>query len=274
MKWYLFAKFFREMSADALMDYCLSEGIDGPTVLVRDGYWTEPCNLRETLPGFAACARRHGLALKYADTPIDFENERAAEEAYGLLADSGVELIRLAYLQRGGDKNPRAFEDMGRRFAEKACRYGEKFGVRSVIQLHGGFYPHNATAAWGMVRGLDARYIGVKIDPGNSFAQEGTEYFPYQIRLLGEYVAALGAKDACALRIGGDGSDKGWRKPFVPAFAGQSDYGQVFPVLREIGFDGPAVLMPFYHEDNLALLKQDFTKEIAYLKEQAAKAGY
>lgn len=274
MKWYLFAKFFKDLSQDELMQYCLQEGIDGPTAMVRDGYWTSPDRLKETLPGFVTCARAHGLEVRYADTPIDFVDEKKAEEAYDLLAQNGIELIRLAYILRNGDADPRSFETIGLRFAEKACRFGEKYGVRSVIQLHGGFFPHNATAAWHMVRNLDPRYVGIKIDPGNNFAQEGYEHFPYQIRLLKEFIAALGAKDACALRIGHGDECKGWVKPFAPAFAGQTDYPTVFSVLHEIGFNGPAVLMPFYNEDNLTRLKQDFTKEIAYLKGCAAQAGY
>lgn len=267
MKWYLFAKFFTEMTQDQLMEYCVQEGIDGPTALVRDGYWTAPDKLAETLPGFVACAKKHGLEVKYADTHIDFADMYKAEKDYDTLAANGIELIRLQYIERNGDKNPREFADVGRRFAETACKMGEKHGVRSVIQLHGGFYPHNATCAWGCVKDLDPRYIGIKIDPGNNFAQEGYEHFTYQIRLLGEYIAALGSKDACALRVW-DGLDetKGWQKPFMPAFAGQANYKQIFGLLKEINFQGPAVLMPFYHEDNLQRLKKDFTKEIQYLK--------
>ncbi len=117
-----------------------------------------------------------------------------------------------------------------------------------------------------MVRDLDPRYIGVKIDPGNNFAQEGYEHFTYQIRLLKEYIAALGAKDAAPLRIGHPDIDKGWIRPFLPAYAGMADYKSIFSLLKETGFAGPAVLMPFYHEDNPELLMKDFEKELAYLK--------
>ena len=269
MKWYLFPKFFRQMNADELMAYCAREGIDGPTAMVRDGYWTPPDRLKDTIGSYVACAKKHGLEVKYADTPIDFKDPKASEEAYDILSSNGIEMIRLAYIERDDDRNPRALEDIGRRYAETAARYAEKYGVRSVIQLHGGFYPHNASAAWPLVKDLDPRFIGIKLDPGNNFAQEGYEHFGYQIRLLGEYIAAIGAKDGAPLRIGDPDVAKGWVRPFVPAYAGMADYKSIFPILKETGFTGPAVLMPFYHEDNPELLMKEFTKEIAYLKSAA-----
>lgn len=251
------------------MEYCVKEGIDGPTAMIREGYWTEPERVEQTLAEYVACARKHSLEVKYADTPIDFADEKKTEAMYAALAENGIELVRLAYVDRDGDRNPRSLEDAGKRFAQKATQYAEKYQVRSVMQLHGGFYPHNASTAWNIVRDLDSRYIGIKLDPGNNFGWEGYEHFGYQIRLLGEYIAALGAKDAGLLRIGDPATEKGWVRQFLPAYAGCVDYENIFPILKEIGFTGPAILMPFYHEDNPAKLMSEFSKEISYLKNAA-----
>ena len=271
MKWYLFAKFFQSLTPDALMEYCAREGLDGPTALVREGYWTPPEALKETLPGFIQCARKHGLEVKYADTPIDFADAKATEESYAVLADAGIEKLRLAHIVRG-DRDPRTLSDLGRRYAETACEMGRKYGVQSILQIHGRCYPLNATSAWPLVKDLDPRYVGIKLDPGNNYCQEGYEQFPYQIGLLKEYIAALGAKDACALRTGEEGDQKGWKTYMVPAYAGQTDYVEVFRLLYAVGFDGPAILMPFYEEFNLPALQRALTREIAYFKKCAAKA--
>ena len=76
MKWYLFPKFFRQMNEEELMEYCARDGINGPTAMVREGYWIPPDKLKETLPGYVACAEKHGLEVRYADTPIDFRDEK------------------------------------------------------------------------------------------------------------------------------------------------------------------------------------------------------
>ena len=131
----------------------------------------------------------------------------------------------------------------------------------------------NATAAWPLVEGLEPAHIGIKLDPGNSLAQEGYEYFPYQIDLLGEYVAALGAKDGCSLRNQPfDDEAKGWKRVFAPATEGQTNYPLIFRELCRAGFDGPVILMPFYHENDEAARTSVLKKELLYLKTNAAAA--
>ncbi|NLE12220.1 MAG: sugar phosphate isomerase/epimerase [Clostridiales bacterium] len=272
MKFYLFAKFFTQMSVPELMEYCASAGIDGPTALVREGYPLPPDMLAEGLPGYIAEAEANGLEVKYADTPIDFNDPALSDRMFGILAQNGIELIRLQYISKNSPDGPRALAGLGRRFAETAAEYGRRHSVRSVIQLHGGFYPHNATAAWPMVKDLDPRYVGIKIDPGNNLAQEGYEHWDYQVGLLGEYIAALGAKDAAHLRNGDpDSPSKGWSRPFVPAYEGMADYRRIYSLLHAAGFASgesaiPSILMPFYHEKEPELLMRCLEKEIKYLK--------
>lgn len=52
MKHYLFAKFFTHLSANELMDECAKLGIDGPTLLIRDGYWVSNDNMETELEKF------------------------------------------------------------------------------------------------------------------------------------------------------------------------------------------------------------------------------
>ena len=49
MKNYLFPKLFKGMSARALAEYCLSHGIDGPTLMIRDGYAVQQNDMFETV---------------------------------------------------------------------------------------------------------------------------------------------------------------------------------------------------------------------------------
>ena len=72
----------------------------------------------------------------------------------------------------------------------------EKAGIKAIVQIHGMMYPHNATSAYMALKDLDPTHIGVKLDPGNNVQQEGFELWNYQIPLLGEYISALGVKDA------------------------------------------------------------------------------
>ena len=52
MKHYLFAKNFKDFSADQLMEKCCFYGIDGPNALIRNGYWINESNLKTETPKF------------------------------------------------------------------------------------------------------------------------------------------------------------------------------------------------------------------------------
>ena len=270
MKFYLFAKFLQHLSCDQLMETCASLGIDGPTALIRDGYWVDPADLSSLKP-FVAAANKYGLSVTYADTPYT-AYDTMIDRAFGVLAENGITLARLAYIEKKSVSDPRGLEDKARRYAAAAEKLAQKHGIRAVIQCHGMMYPHNATAAWPLVRDLDPRYIGIKIDPGNNIQQEGYELFDYQIRLLREYIAAVGAKSGAMYRYQSpDNNSNGWRRVNVPAQDGAADYHLIYRELGRIGFDGPSILMPFYHENEPERLLEALRGEIAYLKACAAR---
>ena len=64
MKHYLFAKNFKDFSADELMEKCCMYGIDGPNALIRNGYWINESNLKEAMPVFVKTAEKYGIEKK------------------------------------------------------------------------------------------------------------------------------------------------------------------------------------------------------------------
>jgi sugar phosphate isomerase/epimerase len=268
MEYYLFAKFFGECSKEELMEHCVSADISGPTALIREGYWVSHDAYAKDLPLFIRAAEKAGLQVKYADTGFCMQDLIKDPTPLKIMADNGIEAVRIAYISKTATPSVRELHDYARRLIEGTAAAAEKSGTKAIIQIHGWCYPHNATAAYFLVKDLDPRFIGIKIDPGNNLCQEGYELFDYQIALLREYIGALGAKDACSLRIGDKNSpDKGWRRVFVPAFEGQADFEFIYTKLKEIGFSGPAILMPFYNTDDKLALFENLKKEVAYLKD-------
>lgn len=275
MKHYLFAKFFNHFSADELMEKCIELGIDGPTLMVRDGYWVTDENISLALPEFVKTAQKHNLEVKYADTDIKMEDIDNSIDRIKMLKDNGIEQFRLAYIVKNNfTGHVRELEDYTKRLMAHTADVAEKIGIQAIVQNHGYMYPHNASTAYASIKGLDPKYIGIKFDSGNNFAQEGFEVYSYQIPLLGEYISAIGAKDAC-LRLGVDkgNGNKGWSRPFVPAFEGCSNYKEIFAELKKINFNGPAILMPFYNEKDYNELEKNLIKEIAYFKTLETEAG-
>ena len=248
MKRYLFAKQFDKLSADELMSVCADIGFDGPTLLLRDGYWTPPDKL-DTIRPFVEKAKEYGLEVKYCDSPLTKFDENE-EKVFSVLAENGIENIRLGYLGRPSGKDVRGMADKLKAFASKAATMAEKYSVRAIIQLHGWFYPQSATAAYPAIKDLDPKYIGIKMDPGNHICQEGYEFWDYQVDLIGDYICALGAKGAAMFRDGDSNTDNGWVRRFVPAQEGAVNYKEIYSLLLKASYDGPTVLMPFYYSDD------------------------
>ncbi len=269
MKHYLFPKFFASLSMDALMEKCAELGFDGPTLLIREGHHISLDNIDTELPRFIKTAETYGMEVRYAQTDVAMNTIETEEKLLYKLADAGITQFRLAHLhKRRSGLSPRELADFTKYHLENVAKTAEKVGIQAIVQIHGMMYPHNATSAYFAIKDLDPTYIGTKLDPGNNAQQEGFELFNYQIPLLGEYISALSIKDARFFErpdpdIAGG---KQFVRKFVPLHEGISDYPQVLSELKKIGFDGPAVFMPFYNENALPLLEENLKKEIAYFK--------
>lgn len=273
MKNYLFPKFFQTMTVEALADFCRDVGVDGPTLMIRDGYWVEPGTVFETLPAFVKTVTDRGAEVVYADTPYDMDGLDKLDNELALMRDQGISMFRVNYIAK--DQYPaRMLHDKLRADMAKAENAARKHGLKAVVQIHGSCYPHNATSAYFACQACDPQWLGVKLDPGNNLCQEGYEYFPYQIELLKEYIAAIGEKDARLIRNGDpNGSDKGWRREFVPADRGIADYELIFGEMKKNGIAVPGILMPFYHENDIPSLIAAFKEEVAYFKRCQTAAG-
>ena len=274
MKHYLFPKFFADLSIDAMMEKCAAMGFDGPTLLIRDGHQVCLDNLGTALPHYMKAAETNGLEVRYAQTDVTMENVQKEEDLLRRLADAGITSFRLAHLhKRRSGIPPRELADHVRFHLSKVAETAEKAGIKAIVQIHGMMYPHNATSAYMALKDLDPTYIGVKLDPGNNVQQEGFELWNYQIPLLGEYISAIGIKDANFFLH--PEADIAGGKQFVPRFVplpdGVSDYPQILRELHKIDFDGPAVFMPFYNEKELDLLEKNLVRELAYFKELEGK---
>ena len=46
MKRYLFAKYLKDLAVEELMEKVAMAGLDGPTALIREGYWITENNLK------------------------------------------------------------------------------------------------------------------------------------------------------------------------------------------------------------------------------------
>ena len=271
MKYYVFPKNFLGFSLDEMMESVARCGFDGPTALIRNGYWISQDNATKDLSEFVKKAQANGLEVKYGSADISLDSLEQDGAGFNLLksfAQNGITQVRLQHIGKKETDNVREYAEQFRRRAYWAEQAGEKAGLQCVIQLHGMCYPHNATAVYKGIEGLNPKYIGVKMDPGNNLCQEGYELFWYQIQLLGEYLCAMGAKDVGWFQDGDVSSpSKGWRLEWLPAYKGLINYQDIYKNLKKAEFKGPVITMPFYSAETNEKWLDEVAKELSYLKQ-------
>jgi len=263
MRYLLFPKYFAHLSNVELSELCAEAGIEAPMPLIRNGFLSEDlATLRNQLPSYLATFRQAGQNITTAC--LDWFGPRIRQNLDTLkyLADMGITTARIGLdFQR---IEPRLEAEKARREAEDYADCARQAGLRLLLQVHHGTYLHTATAVYQALQGLDSRWLGAWIDPGNNVF-EGHEDFSYQVKLLDEYLFAFGAKDAAEFRDGpANDIDKGWSARCVPAYAGRTDWRKFYQAVK--GRDLFAVLMPFYDLPSRDALRQAFLQEAAYLK--------
>ncbi len=251
--------------ADELMAACADAGYDAPVALVREGSWIEPNRLAAGLQAFMHAAERAALRVRVAATRLEPAFLARTDHPLRILAQHGIADVRLGCINRDNDVAPRLLAREARRLLEEVAESARRAGVRAIVPLHGGRYPHNATAAYPLIKDLDPAHIGVMLDPGQAWFAEGTEHPRYQCRLLHEYVAAVAVRDVAITRPGAGGpGGKGWQRHYVPIDEGLCDWEAVIAALHELGFTGPWLFTPGYEAPDAAAFQETLRRERQY----------
>lgn len=268
----IFPKFQKDLALPELADWAVDVGLEGVNVVLRDGYWTPPGQLADTLPTYLKTLNDAGLQVPFCTAGLQPEALVEDPTLLSILADHGVPAFRLGYIRGEGD--PRAMLKEARQHLEALVPLLQDIGIKAVHQVHHGTLVASAFAAWHLVEGLPADAIGVELDPGNQ-AFEGFEAWDKSARLLGEHLCAVGVKDVAWHREPEPQPDdprKGWRQDWTLLDDGVVDWSALIDALRSIGFAGPLVLMPHYHPDDPDGQTAGIRRDVAYLKRLLASA--
>jgi sugar phosphate isomerase/epimerase len=206
--------------------------------------------------------RRAGAAVSWADIPWTPAELLADPTPLAVLAAAGITHVRLGHVRTTSLADPRRLAPTVAAWCAQLAPLAAARGIRAVVQLHGGCFPHNATAAWACVSEADPAGLGVMLDPGNNVAQEGTEAFAYQVGLLGDRIAAIGVKDARHVSRTGDGPPVATR--FVPLGEGENDWAAILTTLQRARGPVERIFMPFYTQ--LGDLRPHLAAEVALVR--------
>lgn len=264
--WSLFPKLYREHSVVELAELVKAVGLDTTNVVIRKGYPVEEDTVQTSLPKFMKEASANGLKIRCASTTYTAEAISASDSPLNVMADCGIQEFRMGWFPKAeGDVNAALKAAKGD--MDLVAEAARRRRIRAIYQIHHNTLITSPSAAYNLVRGLPAEYIGVELDPGNQSFQ-GFEPWDYSVGLLGEYCAWLAVKDTVTWQEKSRISDpdKGWRRAFAPISEGVTHWRRVMDALEANQFDGTFVFMPFYEENDEKARTEKLRSEVEYLR--------
>lgn len=237
MQLVVFAKKFRTMSIDDLVNLAHDCGFDGFDLCLRAGYPVNPDNVGVALAPAVKTLRRAGLSVPMvsAEPDLTSPDHPTAEPVLAAMAQAGVPLLKLGYFRFQEDywaevERVRAalagWQELARKYGVKVCYHTHSHRCMGL----------NCAALAHLIRGFDPHYIGAYIDPGHMLI-EGEE-FAVGMAMVREYLCAVALKDVLLVREETNGHGKVDRR-WVPAGEGMVDWTAVFATLRRERFAGP-----------------------------------
>ena len=156
---------------------------------------------------------------------------------------------------------------------ERLVPLGKEYGIRYVLEMHGGSVAASAPICRQLMEGLDPACIGIIYDPANTVV-EGFIRPRGAVELLGEYLAYVHAKNVGFRPTGFLAAETparcGWEHHLTSLENGMVDYLELFFALKNGGFSGWISLEEFFQ--NRPNIKKEVSGAITFLKKCAAAA--
>lgn len=197
-----------------------------------------PDNILERADEVKTVIAEHGLEI------AGFASACAADDLdhVKLLAEGaqavGCPAIRLSCTGYKGTVNYHELYNEAVKNYGKALEITRPFGLKVLVEMHGGTIHPSASLAHRIVSNFDATDIGVLYDPQN-MVKDGFETIPMALELLGDYLAHIhvGAHRPSANKP----DDRGivtWSWSGCPMSEGLYDFPLMMEALRKIGYAG------------------------------------
>ncbi|MGC8552497.1 MAG: sugar phosphate isomerase/epimerase family protein [Phycisphaerae bacterium] len=246
-----------ELSPDELIEHVAQAGFEGIEWRVAapaaahgpHTYWNNnratlaPEALAGELPRLMQLAAAHGLAT-CAISPYYTCLEPASVESVmaAMPAGSGMN-VRVTAPNYDASRNYNTQFAAARSGFAHIARLAQRYGVRACLEQHQGSLTPTASACVRMVDGLNPKYIGVIIDPGNTVV-EGYENFCMAVEMPGPYLAEVHIKNAMRVKTDNDGRQR-WGVKWDSLAAGMADLHELRLALHKNNFSGWLLLEDF-----------------------------
>lgn len=239
MKYIMFTKHLEGFGIPEIMSALKSVGVSGADLCVRNGYPVNPGNIGRALPEAARQFADEGLSIPLVTAPGDFNSVDLsyADAYYAACGEAGVQHIKIGYWHWAPGMDYWTEVENVRRRLEGFQTLSEKHGVQTVVHNHSGHSMGlNSSSAMNLVRGFDARHIGIFSDVGHlSICGEPIDM---ALNIVKEYLSVMSFKDLSRVQTN-SGDQRKWGMDVVRIGHGFGDWKTVLKTLDGLDFQGP-----------------------------------
>lgn len=211
---------------------------DAPSSWGRHLTDVSPDNILERAEEVKSTVADHGLQFAgFASACSATDLDHVKLLAKGAQA-VGCPAIRLSCSGYNGTVNyHELYKEAVESYAE-ALKITRKYGIKVLVEMHGGTIHPSASLAHRIVSNFDAADIGVIYDPQN-MVKDGFETIPMALELLGDYLAHIhvGAHRPSP----NEPNEKGiitWSWSGCPMSEGLYDFSKMVKSLKKVGYSG------------------------------------
>ena len=271
----LFSKHWPGMDIAGMIEKTQYIGADGLDLAVRPNFAVNPDNVGTALAPAVKQVEEAGLKVPMVTSDASFTDPEApeAEVMAAALAEAGVPVAKLGYWRWRGAETPYWEEvDRIRRALEGFEILARKFGIKFCYHTHSDYFGLNACAMMDLLRDRDPEYIGAYLDTGHLYYCG--EPYRMAIDIVGKYLGLVSFKDTFFARANPEEEELPvWKRVIVPAGNGVVKWQDVMKGLQAVGYDGTISAHCEFRADSPEAFTELQKREVAFLRDQWAKAA-
>jgi sugar phosphate isomerase/epimerase len=241
-------------------------GFERVDLTVRPGGHVLPRNARSELLAAVRMCADLGLEVPLITTGITSAEDPFAVDIFKVAGEAGIPNLKLGYWPYEAVGTLRALINDIALKLDGIEAIARRTGVRTVIHNHSGNYVSAlAPVVWDLIADRDPAAIGAYVDPAHLVIEGGLSGWKMSLDLLGDRIAVAAFKDY-VWEIQRDKPGKAHlARVATPLSHGMVPWQEVVSYLRQLGFDGWVSLHREYGGSNVAELRADVSRDLAYL---------
>jgi sugar phosphate isomerase/epimerase len=204
----------------------------------------DPAKVRQDLPPFVKAIRSHGLLVRAITCPITDADSPHAEEILQTASDLDIRNYWWGTFHYAPGPPIMTQLDALKPRVAKLAQLNAKYRMTAMYHLYAGSTEVGGSL-WDMLyvlKDFDPERVGLHYDVAHMTSAGDLGTWRAGLRAAGAYARGVSVKDSVIVKL----PDGRWSPRYVPQGQGEVELRELFPILREINFNGPVEMQPEY----------------------------